>query len=178
MKKVTGIALLLAVLIFFGFTVSRSWKAAAEGVTISFELPDEGTKGTLSGLNAVIDFDKNDLGNSKIAASVELKTLSTGNKQKDDHLLSADFFDADKHPKILFESTSIKASDRGFIVTGNLSMKDSVKAVEVPFNFTEENGAGVFKGSMEIHPGDFGVTKKSKTGKDKVVVMLTVPVTK
>lgn len=178
MKKLSIIVIAFLAIISTGFTVSMLWNVSNEGVTINFELPDEGTKGTLSGLKAVIDFDKNDLSTAKISASVDIQSLNTGNEQKDNHLKSADFFNAEKYPVISYESTSIKATETGFVTVGNLTMKDSVKVVEIPFTFSEENGGGVFKGTMEIHPGDFGVTKKSKSGKDKVVVTISVPVKK
>lgn len=178
MKKLSIIVIAFLAVIATGFTASMLWNISNDGVTINFELPDEGTKGTLSGLKAVIDFDKNDLSTGKISASVDVNTLNTGNAQKDNHLKSADFFDAEKHPVISFESTSIKQTETGFVTVGNLTMKDSVKSIEIPFTFSEENGAGVFKGTMELHPGDYGVTKKSKSGKDKVVVTIAVPVKK
>jgi polyisoprenoid-binding protein YceI len=178
MKRTSVIIIAFAALIASGFTVSMLWSVANEGVTVAFELPEEGTKGTLSGLKASIDFDQKDPSSAKISATVDIKTLNTGNKQKDDHLLSADFFNAEKFPVVSFVSTSVKASEKGFIAMGNLTMKDSTKAVEIPFTFTETNGAGSFQGTMTISSGDFGVTKKGKSGKDKVVVTLTVPVKK
>ena len=58
-------------------------------------------------------------------------------------------------------------------------MKDSTKTIEVPFTFTEDaSGSGILKGNMTVHSGDFGVTKQSKEGKDKIVVTITVPVKK
>jgi polyisoprenoid-binding protein YceI len=179
MKRTSLIIIAFVALIASGFTVSMLWNVANEGVTVAFELPDEGTKGTLSGLKATIDFDQKDPSHAKISASVEIKTLNTGNKQKDDHLLSADFFNAEKYPLVSFTSTSVKASEKGFVAVGDLTMKDSTKTVEIPFTFTEDaNGMGAFHGTMTVSSGDFGVTKKSKSGKDKVVITLTVPVKK
>lgn len=179
MKK--GIMFLLGIITFLScaFTTSLLWNVESQGVTVNFELPDEGTKGTLSNLQASIDFDQKDPGNAKISASVDVKSLNTGNKQKDDHLLSADFFNAEKYPVISFVSTSVKAVENGFLAKGDLTLKDSTKTVEIPFTFSEdENGVGTFKGTMRLFSGDYGVTKKSKSGKDKIVVNLTVPVKK
>src|ERR1043165_7126113 len=98
---------LIAVLAFAAssYTVSKLWNVVPEGVTVNFELSDEGTKGTFSGLKANIDFDTNDPSASKISASIDIATLNSGNNQKDKHLLSADFFDAAKHPTATFTST-------------------------------------------------------------------------
>lgn len=176
MKKLSVAIIALFVIITCGFTASMIWNVSNEEVTINFELPDEGTKGTISGLKATIDFDHKDPSTSKIEASVDFKTLNSGNKQKDDHLKAADIFDAEKYPTIKFSSSSIKTTKEGFLATGSLTIKDSIKTVEIPFTFTEEaNGSGILKGSMTIHTSDFGVMQK---GKDKVVVTINVPVKK
>src|ERR1700756_5007965 len=72
------------------------------------------------------------------AASVEftIKTASidTGVANRDNHLRSADFFDAEKNPEITFKSTSIKPSGTKnvFNVTGNLTMRGVTKQVTLP----------------------------------------------
>lgn len=176
MKKLTITLIALSVIIISGFTASLIWNVSNEGVTITFELPDEGTKGTISGLKATIDFDHKNPSSSKIEATVDFKSLDSGNKKKDDHLKAPDIFDAEKYPTIKFSSTSIKAISEGFLATGNLIIKDSTKTVELPFTFTEEaNGSAVLKGRMTIHTSDFGVMQK---GKDKVVVSIIVPIKK
>lgn len=179
MKKIYVLMSAAFVIITSAFTVSMLWSVSNEGVTVNFELPEEGTKGTLSGLKATIDFDQKDPSSSKITASVDINTLNTGNHQKDKHLLSSDFFDAEKFPTASFTSTSIQTNKEGFLAKGNLTMKDSTKAIEIPFTFTEDaNGAGVFKGTMTILSSDFGIMKKGKSGKDKVMITLSVPVKK
>ncbi|MBA3971305.1 MAG: YceI family protein [Bacteroidetes bacterium] len=179
MKKIQISAIAVLMILTSAFTVSMMWNVANEGVIVSFELPDEGTKGTLSGLRGSIDFNVSDPSTSKITASVNMGTLNTGNAQKDKHLLSSDFFNVEKYPTAYFTSTSIKATNEGFVAIGNLTMKDSTKAVEIPFTFMEDaNGGGTFKGTVAIMSSDFGIMKKSQSGKDKVVVTLTVPVKK
>jgi polyisoprenoid-binding protein YceI len=72
------------------------------------------------------------------AASVEftIKTASvdTGVADRDNHLRSADFFDAAKNPEITFKSTSIKPTGTKnlFNVTGNLTMRGVTKQVTLP----------------------------------------------
>ena len=179
MKKISIIIIACVIIIASGFTISMLWNVADQGVIINFELPAQGTNGTISGLKASIDFNQKDLAASKISASVDVKTLNTGDPKKDEHLMAADFFNAEKYPTMLFVSSSIKANADGFMATGNLTIKDSTKAVEIPFSFIEDaTGAGTFKGTLSIFSGDYGVTKKNTTGKDKVVVMITVPVKK
>jgi polyisoprenoid-binding protein YceI len=178
MKKTIIFTLAIFALAASGFTVSMLWNVVPEGVKVNFELPDEGTKGMLGGLKASIDFDSKDPVSSKISASVDLKTLNTGNAQKDHHLMSADFFDVEKYPVATFTSTSVKAVKEGFLAEGTLTIKDSTKNVEIPFGFTEDANGGTFSGTLSIFSSDYGIMKKSKSGKDKVVVTIIVPVKK
>lgn len=159
------------------FTVSTLWNVA-DGVTISYEMTGNGTKGTLSGLKATIDFNAKDPSASKIEASLDASSLTTDNEKKTEHLKSADFFDVAKHPTIKFTSKSITTTKDGFLAKGDLMMKDSTHPVEIPFTFTEDASGGVFKGSLSIQSGDYGVTKKSPEGKDKVNITINVPVKK
>lgn len=178
MKKTAIIFALLTVMVASAFTIATAWNVV-EGTTVSFELPDEGTKGTIGGLKASFNFDPKDPGTASISASVDVKTFNSGNQKKDDHLKSADFFNADKYPTMSFVSKSVKVSGDGFIASGSLTVKDSTKAVEIPFSFKEEaSGAAAFKGSLTIFAGDYGVMKKSSSGKDKVVITLNIPVKK
>lgn len=156
-----------------------TWKIDASAAKVSFEMPNEGTKGTLGNLEATIQFDMAHLTESVITATVDAATINTGIEGKDKHLKTNDFFDAEKFPKIKFVSQSIKATDKGFETTGKLTIKDSTHVITIPFTFEKKGEEeGVFKGTMDIFSGDYGVMKKSKSGKDQVVVTLEVPVKK
>ncbi|MBL7911160.1 MAG: YceI family protein [Bacteroidia bacterium] len=177
MKKIHVLTLALLVLLTSAFTVSILWKADEKTSTVNFE--GGGKKGTFGNLVSTINFDKTNLKDSKITASIDVKTLKAGNERLNAHLLSPDFFDAEKFPKITFTSTEITGFGNGFLANGTLHMKDSTKVIELPFTFTEDgNDKATFSGTMTVMAGDYGVMKKSKEGNDKVIVYLTVPVTK
>ena len=57
MKKLTIILASALVILSSAFTISMLWNVA-EGATVHFELPEEGTKGTIGGLKALINFDR------------------------------------------------------------------------------------------------------------------------
>jgi len=179
MKKTFIVSSALLASVFSAFTISVLWKADAQKSTINFELPAHGKKGTFSDLTSTIDFDPSNLKDSKISATIDVKTIKVGSEKHDAHLLSADFFDAEKFPKITFISTEIKSAEKGFVAKGNLTMKDSTKAIELPFNFTQEgNDKATFNGTMTINGSDYGILKANKPGADKVIIYLYVPASK
>ncbi len=184
MKKTTLIILTAAAIITSAFTATMVWKVDTKETKIKWELPNNpGHKGTFSNPSLVIDFDKAKLSESKMIASIEVKTIDGGDPKLNNHLLQADFFDAEKHPLIAFTSTEIKAAGDSYIAKGTLRMKDSVKVVEIPFTFTEDGKEkATFSGTLTINASDYGVMKKSndpaKADKDKTIIYLTVPVAK
>jgi polyisoprenoid-binding protein YceI len=178
MKKTIIAASIVTAIISSAFVAVINWKADEKTSTVDWECGDK--KGTFSNLSSTINFDKKSLADSKITASIDVKTIKAGNEKLETHLLSADFFEAEKFPKITFTSTEIKPSDVGFIAKGTLNMKDSTKVVELPFTFKEDGKSkAIFSGTMTVMAGDYGVVKKVKQpGADKVVIILNVPVSK
>jgi polyisoprenoid-binding protein YceI len=62
--------------------------------------------------------------------TVDVSTIHTGEEQRDAHLRSPDFFDAESYPQITFESTSVEAlDDEEFRITGNLTMHGITKEI-------------------------------------------------
>lgn len=175
MKKRITISSFLALIIFTAFTLVKQWNVDAEKSKVRWELPFLHKAGTFSNLNAVIHFDNKNLAESKITASIDVKTIKVGNEKKETHLLSADFFDAEKFPKISFSSSEIIRSDTGYIAKGSLNIKDILKPCEIPFTFSQTGkNSAVFNGTMTVYAQDFGVLKRNKEGSDKVFIYLEV----
>ena len=64
--------------------------------------------GHFNQFDASIETNKEDFSDAKINFEAEINSISTKNEQRDTHLKSADFFDADNHPKMKFISKYIK----------------------------------------------------------------------
>ncbi len=64
--------------------------------------------------------------------TIDAGSLDTGNRQRDRHLLSADFFDVERHPEIVFTTTAVSAGDRGLTIAGALTIGSAARRVEIP----------------------------------------------
>ena len=63
--------------------------------------------------------------------TVAAASIDTGVKKRDDHLRSADFFDAAKYPDITFSATSVTLSGESATVSGTLTVRDQTRPVTV-----------------------------------------------
>lgn len=69
-----------------------------------------------------------DLTNASVKVTVKVDSIDTNNEDRDNHLKSADFFDSESHPEVVFVSKSIKkVSDNEFDVTGDLTIRGNTK---------------------------------------------------
>ncbi|WP_246956638.1 YceI family protein [Brachybacterium sp. Marseille-Q7125] len=101
-------------------------------------------------------------GGKDLAVNVTLQTASidTGNADRDNHLRSADFFDAEQFPTVTFVSTTMEDGE----MTGDLTLHGVTKSVTVDYEYegaaTDPFGvyrAG-FTGSTKISRKEFGLT--------------------
>jgi len=87
-------------------------------------------KGKFSGLSGVLKLDETNYARSTVEASIPVSTVNTGDEKRDGHLVSADFFDAEKFPAMTFKSTRIESVGGGdYEVTGDLTIHGVTKPV-------------------------------------------------
>jgi len=87
-------------------------------------------KGSFSGLSGVLTEHATDSTLSSVVASVPVATLTTGDPQRDGHLKSGDFFDAEKYLTMDFKSTKVVKEDEAeYKVTGDLTVHGVTKPV-------------------------------------------------
>jgi len=86
-------------------------------------------QGTFKEYDAEIEFDKKTMQFTSLSAEMETKSVDTGIEKRDNHLRSADFFDAKKNPVITFEMTSYKGDKEEGKMDGNLTIRGISKAV-------------------------------------------------
>ncbi len=137
-------------------------------------------EGTFSGLSGKVSFSPDDLAHSTIAVSLDANTIKTGNNTKDEHAKGESWFDTETFPQIKFTSSSFKKNGNQFIVIGVLELHGVTKEIQIPFNFSENNGKGEFTGEFKIDRKDYGIKGNSMgfmVGKE-FVITLKVPVSK
>jgi polyisoprenoid-binding protein YceI len=85
-------------------------------------------KGTFNSFNAVIEADPTDLTTANIEFTVDTASVDTRNKDRDGHLVSADFFDVENYPTMTFKATNIVKTGEGeYNVTGDLTLRGVTK---------------------------------------------------
>jgi polyisoprenoid-binding protein YceI len=89
-------------------------------------------RGHFSEFEGTIVAAEDDPANSHAMGTVKVASIDTGNADRDAHLRSPDFFDAEQYPDITFESTRIRHIDGGtFSLAGNLTIRDITREVEM-----------------------------------------------
>lgn len=69
---------------------------------------------------------------AEVSFEAGINSISTNDEDRDTHLKSDDFFNAEEHPKLTFKSTAIeKTGDNEYKITGNLTIRDVTKEVKL-----------------------------------------------
>ncbi|HET9415936.1 MAG TPA: YceI family protein [Candidatus Limnocylindria bacterium] len=111
-----------------------------------------------------LDFNPDDLAGSSVRVSLDVASLDTGQEMRDNHLRSADFFDAETFPTIEFVSTRIEPDGDDYRVHGDLTIRGVTRpiALEAEYAGTVPNLKGGlsagFSASTKINREDFGLT--------------------
>ena len=116
---------------------SGEWKIDPVWSSLEFEVKKLGlatVKGRVPGFSGTV------LGgdNPSIEGTVKAASITTFDADRDGHLQAPDFFDTQRYPELRFASTSVEANGNELVVTGDLTIKDVTKQVEL---------TGIFVGS-------------------------------
>jgi polyisoprenoid-binding protein YceI len=109
--------------------------------------------GDFSRFDATMTSEKEDFTDASVSFEADVNSISTNQEQRDAHLLSDDFFNAEKFPKITFKSTGIeKKSDHEYVLHGDLTIRDITKnvALNVTYNGQITDPYGQQKFGFEI----------------------------
>jgi polyisoprenoid-binding protein YceI len=119
------------------FTEAVAWNIDAPHTEINFTVKHFFTPvtGTFKDYEVNFWFDQANPANSSVKVSIDVASVDTKNERRDNHLRSGDFFNAEAHPKMTFESTSVRqVSADKLVATGDLTIKGITREVELPIN--------------------------------------------
>jgi len=124
-------------------------------------------QGEFTKISGTAQIDDKDISKSNVTATIDVNSIDTRVKDRDDDLKSANYFDAAKYPTMTFQSTKIVKTGEGTArMTGNLTIHGITR--EVTFDVTGPtapiNVMGIRRGAsatVTINRQDFGLTNAS-----------------
>jgi polyisoprenoid-binding protein YceI len=112
---------------------TTKWKEDATHSTVGFSVKHlliSTVKGQFNDYSVSVLSDKPDFSDAKVTVKIKAQSVNTDNKQRDEHLRSADFFESEKFPEITFVSKKIEKTGKNtFKITGDFTMKGVTKTL-------------------------------------------------
>jgi len=122
-------------------------------------------KGRFENFNVTVTDPSGDLEKASILAEIQADSVTTKNEQRDQHLRSGDFFNAEAFPTITFRSTGIRSDgDGGFKLSGDLTIRGVTQPItlDVEFGGSGKDPWGNQKAGYtvtgKLNRSDFGLT--------------------
>ena len=108
------------------------WNVDAAHTNVQFKVKHMGffdVTGDFQVFEGSLETVEDSLEGGSISATVDVNSVNTNNVQRDGHLKSDDFFNAEKFPTLTFNSTSIVKNGDKFSITGDLTIRDITQSV-------------------------------------------------
>ena len=146
--------------------IAGTWTIDPAHTTVSFVVRHlmSRVRGAFSEVSGQI-ITRPDLSGSTTAATIAVSSVNTGNEMRDNHLRSADFFEAERYPVISFASTGLRPADGSWLMSGELTIRDVTRPVDLEVEFLGTDPTGLqgearigFSARGTISRRDFGVT--------------------
>jgi len=87
--------------------------------------------GQFKNFDATLSAEAEDLSDAAVTFTADINSIDTRSEQRDTHLKSEDFFNAEKFPTLSFTSTSFSKNGNGYIFKGDLTIRDVTKPIEL-----------------------------------------------
>jgi polyisoprenoid-binding protein YceI len=133
--------------------------------------------------NGTITIDDADPSKSSFTLELQTQKVDTGIQKRDDHLRSPDFFNAKQFPAIKFASKEVKKSDKGYEVTGDLTLHGVTKSITFNIEQTGQGNMGPkqiigFETTLDIKRTDFGMKNMVGPAADDVRLIISLEAAK
>ncbi len=142
--------------------------------------------GRWNAVSGTAEFDDGDVGATTVSVTIKADSVNTGVAALDEHLVSADFFEASAHPEITFTSTSaVQTTASGLQLTGDLTIKGNTKPITLDVDLVHmgKHPLGAFipyyegewigvRAQGTILRSDFGVGKFAPLTSDRIRLVI------
>jgi polyisoprenoid-binding protein YceI len=179
--RTTLVAAIVTTSLFVAATSGQSVALAADAApahytldpaksTLEYQFTQAGAlnKGKFTKYTVTLDFSADSLATSKLDVVVDMASLDTGDKERDETLKSADLFSAAKFPQSRFTSTQITKTANGFDAVGKLTIRGVARDAHIPFTFRTADAGGYLLGKTTLKRLDFGVGQGDWKATDQV----------
>lgn len=154
------------------------WRVGT-GSTLAFTTAWSGApiQGRFDKWRAGIVFSPDLLDQSKATAVIDLASVNTGDKQRDETLPSADWFDAAAHPQAEFRADRFeKTGPDRYVAHGTLSLKGVKKPLDLPFRLRIDGKRAEMSGTASLDRTAFGIGQGEFAATDQIPAKVTVRV--
>ena len=156
MKKLTLFFAFALIFQFSTFAQTTNWALDASHSSVQFSVSHlviSETTGKFKKYDVSVQADKADFSDAKISFTADVNSIDTENADRDKHLKSDDFFNAEKFPQIKFVGKSLKkGKGNNYTLTGDLTIRDVTKSVtfDVVYGGTVKDPWGNTKAGFKI----------------------------
>ena len=177
MKRMLSIFTLFVTLVIPSLVLASTWTIDPDHSSLGFKIRHmmvSNVNGRFETYSGTVNVNDEDITKSKVEVTIDVASVNTNVKKRDDDLRSANFFDVAKFSKMTFASKSISKSGPGhLLVTGDLTIhgvtKEVVLDVDGPSAESKDPWGNIRRGATattKINRKDFGLTwnKALETG--------------
>jgi polyisoprenoid-binding protein YceI len=163
---IKNISFIILFLLIYSMASGQTWTLNKADSKLGFDVNSfmiASVDGAFNDFTSTFHSSKEDFTDAEVKLSIETKSISTGNKKRDNHLRSDDYFEVDKYPAMTFKSTDIKkVGDRKYRLSGNLTLHGVTKSISVDvalISLSNDKKEVVFEISSKLKRSDFNFGK-------------------
>jgi len=132
--------------------------ASGSSLTFTFVQADAATPGSFRQFSTELSHDAQDPAADRLAVTVQIASLDTGDKDRDDTLKGADLFDAARYPTAQYTAESlVRRADGGLEAVGKLTLRGITRELRIPVNLRPSGTGLELSGETSIRRLDYGV---------------------
>ena len=163
-------SIFLSILMVSFLIVGNAQQINIEKSIVNFKVPKaEGTIGAMTG-EIVLDLD--DLENAKFNVSIDPNTINTGNKKRDKHLRTEDFFAVKLFPKITFTSSKITKIGDSYVAMGTMNLHGVSQKVNIDFTINSTETGMILQGKITLNQMDYEMAKKDNVVDIEIICVI------